>query len=213
MNKHAARSAHLRTLIYIPIVHTEADMGTLDESVKRATLRKSGRAALMRKAHALQKLWGEIEQVIDESDLSYHKVRLYQDGLPVCGREADIVNELARQGSRNHCLLLSLMERGATIMGTESADLLVQEYERCKQLFGSEKGGHRGKMTRSQKAEGLLLVEKRDRYAAGRINSTLGHGETGILFMGMLHSLEEFLDDDIRVVYPIVNPFQAGRKP
>ncbi|MBN1841090.1 MAG: hypothetical protein JW883_02270 [Deltaproteobacteria bacterium] len=212
MNRTADSNSHVRTLIYIPIVHTEADMGTLDESVRRATMRKAGRTALKRKARTIDKIWDEIERIIGELDLSYQKVRLYQDGLPVCGREADIVNDLAKQGSRNHRLLVRLMQRGATIMGTESADLLVQEYERYKRFFVAEKAGRRRKMSRSQEAEGDLLVEKRDQYAARRINTTLRRGETGILFMGMLHALGEFLNEDIRLVYPIGDPTQVRRK-
>jgi DNA-binding response OmpR family regulator len=41
--------------------------------------------------------------------------------LPVCGRDLEIVAELAKAGSRNHPLLLRLKGRGALLMGTESA--------------------------------------------------------------------------------------------
>jgi hypothetical protein len=44
------------------------------------------------------------------------------------------------------------------------------------------------------------LLKKRDRFIARRINSTLRPGETGILFLGMLHSLAALLDEDIRVI-------------
>ena len=47
------------------------------------------------------------------------------------------------------------------------------------------------------------MLKKRDRYIAGRINSTLGKGETGILFLGMLHSLKDLLDRDIHVICPV----------
>ena len=125
--------AHSRTLIYLPIVHTQADMGALKESVARATLEKMGRAGLARKTAAIDKIWTEIEAAIDALALSFDRVRLYQDGLPVCGREAEIVTELAQAGSRNHQLLLRLMAQGAVLMGTESGDLLVQEYQLARQ--------------------------------------------------------------------------------
>ena len=136
---------HKRLLYYFPIIHTQADLAGLRETVVRATLEKVGRAGLSRKQALIDKIWTEIEQVIDSLPLSFDRVRLYQDGLPVCGREAEIVSELAQAGSRNHQLLLRLMARGATIMGTESGDLLVQEYQLAKQsLAARPPPGRRG---------------------------------------------------------------------
>ena len=120
-------------MIYFPIIHTQADMGVLREAVDRATLEKVGRAGWSRKMAAIDKIWTEIEDAIDGLGLSFDRVRLYQDGLPVCGREVEIVRELAQAGSRNHQLLLRLMEKGASLMGTESGDLLVQEYQSARQ--------------------------------------------------------------------------------
>src|SRR5262249_55932565 len=57
------------------------------------------------------------------------KARLYQDGLPACGLEEKIVRDLAMQGVPNYRILLKLMERGATLEGTEDPDLLRTEYE------------------------------------------------------------------------------------
>jgi hypothetical protein len=38
---------------------------------------------------------------------------------------------------------------------------------------------------------------------AQRINETLKNSETGILFLGMLHSLEQHLHADVLVIYPL----------
>jgi len=97
----------------MPVIHTETDMGTLSESIQKSTLQKFGRRGLKRKEKIIDNLWMEIEQKIDALTLAYEKVRLYQDGLHVCGREAEIVTELAKAGSRNHRLLLLLVKRGA----------------------------------------------------------------------------------------------------
>jgi len=81
----ALAGGHSRTLIYFPIVHTQADMGALQKSVVRATLEKSGRAGLARKTAAVDRIWTEIETAIGALALSFDRVRLYQDGLPVSG--------------------------------------------------------------------------------------------------------------------------------
>jgi hypothetical protein len=47
------------------------------------------------------------------------------------------------------------------------------------------------------------LIDRRDRYVAERINRTLLSGETGMLFMGMMHKIARWLDPGISVVYPL----------
>ena len=191
-----------RTLIYLPIVHTQADMGALQESAVRAALEKLGRAGLSRKTAAIEKIWTEIEAAIDALVLPFNRVRLYQDGLPVCGREVEIVTELARAGSRNHQLLVRLMARGAVLMGTESGDLLVQEYQLARQSLTTRPPRAAG-VAASRRALSQALLQRRDQFIAQRIHETLKSGETGILFLGMLHSLEQYLNPDVKVIYPL----------
>jgi hypothetical protein len=52
------------------------------------------------------------------------------------------------------------------------------------------------------------LLKRRDQFIADRINDTLCPGETGILFLGMLHSLRHLLDEQIKVVYPVNGQFR-----
>ncbi len=194
-----------RTLIYLPIIHTQADMGALQGSVAAATIAKVGRAGLARKASAIDRVWTEIESAIVALDLQFNRLRLYQDALPVCGREAEIVTELAQAGSRNHQLLLRLMAQGAILMGTESSDLLVQEYQLAKQSLTGQPPRSAGVAAKRLAANDNLL-QRRDQFIAQRINDTLKPGETGILFLGMLHALERYLQPDIKVVYPLHRP-------
>jgi hypothetical protein len=192
-----------RTLIYIPIIHDQADMGNLRESVRQATLRKLGEKTWRRKVKLVDQIWTEAETIIDNLRLSFDKVRIYQDGLPVCGREIDIVTDLAKAGSRNHRLLLSIMEKGATVMGTESAELLVEEYQLFKSILNTRNSKKTPKIDECRKALSESLLERRDRYIADRINTTLREGETGILFLGLLHNLEKRFDKDIKLIFPM----------
>jgi len=192
-----------RKLIYIPIIHGEADMGALKESIYQASLHKFGENEWKRKIDFVDDLWFEIEKVVDELSLSYEKVRIYQDGLPLCGIEEKIVTDIANKGSRNHQLLLSLMRKGATIMGTESKELLIEEYNFVKQILAEEISTDADKDKALHESLSDSLLKRRDQFIADRINTTLGEGETGILFLGMLHSLDNLLSEDIRVVYPL----------
>ncbi len=201
-----------RTLIYIPIVHTESDMGTLSESVKKVTLQKLGERTWRRKHQLIEKFWSGIEDTLDTLSLSYGQTRVYQDGLPVCDKEMEIITEIARKGSPNHQLLVRLMEKGATIMGTESAELLIEEYRLIKKVLESGEVKKAIEIEASQKAASDLLLRKRDAFIASRIATTLQAGETGILFLGMLHNVADFLPEDIHILYPINRPSNKGKR-
>ena len=192
-----------RRLVYIPIIHTLVDMGALGASLQRVKLSALGRQGLAHNAAVVEKMWEEIERVVTNLQVTPGMARLYQDGLPVCGREQEIVSELAGAGSRNHGLLLKLQARGATLMGTESPELLLEEYHSASDEFAVAGAA---RMRGRQKELRDTLLEKRDRYIADRINSTLGAGETGVLFIGMLHAVSNHLNRDIKVIYPLRRP-------
>ncbi|MEK6655328.1 MAG: hypothetical protein AABY92_09300, partial [Thermodesulfobacteriota bacterium] len=128
------------------------------------------------------------------------------DGLPVCGKEIDIVTEIAKKGSPNHQLLARLMGKGATVMGTESAELLIEEYNLIKRTLEAGDVKKALEIETMQKAASALLLGKRDAFIAARIAQTLQSGETGILFLGILHNLAGLLPEDIHVLYPINRP-------
>jgi hypothetical protein len=186
-----------RTLYHFPIIHTSVDMGALSETIRRSALHEMGEAAWKRKMAVIDRTWTDIEGFIDELRLPFEEVRLYQDGLPVCGKEVDIVRELADNGSRNHRLLLRMVKMGATVMGTESPELLVEEYELAKKLLD---GGNSPIDGDSPKNLSERVLDKRDHFIALRINETLRPGETGLLFLGMLHTVGNLLDEDIQVI-------------
>ena len=89
-------SGHSRTLIYFPIVHTQADMGALKAPVVRATMEKLGRAGLARHLAALFNpiLYPGVGQVlhITQQELAY-LVGLSRQ------RVNEALNALAAQGA------------------------------------------------------------------------------------------------------------------
>ena len=186
-----------RVLIHIPIIHTQTEMGTLAKEMGSRLAKELGPRWLQKKETAVDSLWDRIEMMLAEIDLPYARVRIYQDGLPVCGREMEIVNELANAGSRNHRLIAELAKKGATIMGTESGELLIEEYRRVKQILAQSGAAANPDKTIDA---GDALIHERDRFMAERIDRTLKPGEIGILFIGMLHSVQRYLARDITVI-------------
>jgi hypothetical protein len=187
-------------------------MGALSESVRKVTLQKLGERVWRRKVNLVKRFWSDVENIFNKLTLSYAQIRVYQDGLPVCGKESDIVTELAKKGSPNHQILSRLIEKGATVMGTESAELLIEEYHLIKKILETGDVKDAIAIEARQKAASDLLLKKRDEFIAARIDQTLQPGETGILFLGMLHNIASLLPGDIHVQYPLNRPLTTSHK-
>ena len=184
-----------RRVRYLPIVHTEQDLGGLGSAVKARTAEQLGAVAWERKQQLTAAYWARLADWATQLPAQLADHRLYQDGLPICGKEAAIVAELADKGSRNHALLARLMRRGAILMGTESPELLLLEYRLAQSSLVQQ--------TPAATAELAALLSRRDEFIARRIAATLQPGETGVLFIGALHQVAALLPPDIQVDYPL----------
>lgn len=189
----------VRTLIYVPIVHSEVDLGSMGDEVRRRFEEAFGPGEWTRRYASVEAMWDGLRTKIFELLLSWPHTRLYQDGLPVCGRESEIVRDLAAQGSRNYQLLAELMARGAILMGTEDPELMVAEYRRIQSLVQAAQRCEPDSVVEKLKHEGEDILRKRDAFIAHRIETTLQEGETGILFLGMLHRVDEQLNGSFDV--------------
>ena len=191
----------MRRLIYVPIVHTAADMGSQAEALEREHVRRHGRGEWARTRRLIDEVWEGLRTRLLALDLDYRRVRIYQDGLPVCGRELDIVREVAQGGSRNYALILELLDRGAVVEGTESPDLLRQEYEGIRSALAKESAPTRIGVPGA--SESKRMLRQRDEFIARRIDESLKEGEVGILFIGLMHRVDRFLSRDVEVQYLI----------
>jgi hypothetical protein len=175
-------------------------------------MQKLGERVWRQKVNLVKRFWSDVGDILNKLPLSYAQTRVYQDGLPVCGKELDIVTELAKRGSPNHQILVHLMEKGATVMGTESAELLIEEYHLIKKVLETGDAKDAMAIEVRQKAASDLLLKKRDEFIAARIDQTLLAGETGVLFLGMLHNISAFLPADMEASYPMNRPLTASHE-
>ena len=186
----------MKRVIFIPVIHDLADLGSLAESVRAHYLQHFGPAVWQQRQRAVEELWKQIRRAIDALHLDYHLVRIYQDGLPVCGQEEQIVHELAGAGSLNHQLVLELMGQGAMLMGTEDPQLLIREY----QLHRRRMDAAAQRPAPPLPSEAADLLAARDRFIAQRIAATLADAETGLLFLGAAHCPDALRAEGIGVV-------------
>lgn len=181
-----------RRLIWVPIIHTPEDLGKLRASIRDRHIGHRGTAGWNAHVRAVGEFWREVRRRVERLDADPSRLRLYQDALPICGFEEKIVLELAQAGGANHRLLADLMARGASLTGTESPHLLVEEYELNRRAMA-------GEVIEGFAEKSRALLEGRDRFIADRIARTLQPEETGLIFLGMAHSLEGLLPEEIAV--------------
>jgi hypothetical protein len=181
-----------RRLVWVPIIHTPEDMGKLQAQVRDRHLGRGGTRAWTDHVRRVGEFWREVRRRVERLGVDPARLRLYQDALPVCGFEEKIIRELAGGGGLNQKLLVDLMGRGASLMGTESPPLLVEEYELNRRALAGDPPADFAERTKA-------VLEARDAFIASRIAQTLQAGEVGLIFLGMAHSLEGRLPADVRV--------------
>jgi hypothetical protein len=180
-------------------------MGSMAEGLASAIIDRFGRRHWDEYLALLDGFWQTVQAEIEGLGLDYQQVDLYQDGLPVCGKELELVKKVAAAGSENHQLLLDLVARGANLTGTEDPKLLLDEYRDMKTALEQPPGTACRLEQASVASRHKGTLSKRDAYIGRRIDESLRPGRTGILFLGMMHNVEPFLPADI-VVTRLVPP-------
>ncbi|XZE34419.1 hypothetical protein SH501x_005239 [Pirellulaceae bacterium SH501] len=205
----------MRTLWIIPIVHSAADLGKLEPDISRIKAEAGGETAVRKSRRAIDQFWADVDQRLEAESGVIEGSMIFQDALPVVpeGQEGlllKIVQEMASHGSQNHQILKKLVGHGAKLVGTESAELLVEEYRLIREIMAASMEGEKqltSDLARDMNSEAMVtLLEKRDRFMGDRISSMLEEDRLGILFIGVAHAVERFLADDIQTEYPIGKP-------
>jgi len=188
----------MRKLLYVPIIHMEADLGSVAPDIDQRSKDMFGAQRWEKHKETLSHFWDSIARYCQR--LQATNLRLYQDGLLANGELGKrIVEAGAKAGSRNYQILLRLMERGAELVSTEDVSLVKEEYEHIIKLAQSKSLLQRGLAYFQYKMHKARLTEERDVFIARRINETLGEGQRGILFLGAYHNVLPLVAKDIVV--------------
>jgi hypothetical protein len=190
----------MRRLIVIRIVHTPLDMGSASADLEKTGISRLGKLRWDENQKRIELFWLELEKEVDGLALDPSKLRVYQDGLPCSGQLGErIVRETAAKGSRNYQIVQKLMDKGAEIEATESADLLRQEYNYIKAFLEAKTAEERQEAETRYKLAKDKLLEERDAFIAKSIDESLKEGETGLLFIGASHNVLPKIPKDIEV--------------
>ena len=199
----------LKKLIYVPILHTREDSGRTASILNGNEKSNIKAGKIDKELSAVDEMWDGIAAKIKELNLPWDQMRVYQDGLPVCGNELEIVTRIAESGSPNFLFVLDLLQKRAKLEGTENLDLLIREYDLLNKLLMNNSDRDRKAKAAEYQANSRELLTLRDEFILNRITSTLQKGELPIVFMGVMHRLDKMLERDFLISYVIYRlPFR-----
>lgn len=188
----------MRILIYVPVIHTSADLGSLGKAVAKRGIADLGGEVWKEHIKTVEGFWDTISHYFNSMDVSGMKI--YQDGMVAEGEIGQkIVEEGIKAGSKNYELVLMLLKQGAILVKTEDFKLVKEERDSLLKITQSKTmaakllGFVRYKLTKNK------LLNKRDRFIAKRIDETLNQGKTGIIFIGAYHNIKKRLPKDIQI--------------
>lgn len=200
----------LKKLIYVPILHAREAQVRTPFIVRGNEKNNMGGMKNGKKLSPVEEMWEGIAAKIGGLKLPWNQTRIYQDGLPVCGNELEVVARLAENGNLNFMALVDLIKKKAKLEGTENIDLLIQEYDLLNKLLMKDSDKDRSDTMAEYQAKSRELLTLRDEFILKRITSTLQPGELPIVFMGVMHRLDKMLEKDFLVSYVIYRlPFRS----
>lgn len=189
----------MRRLLYVPIIHTSADLGSVAEEIDKKGVAIVGEERWEAHKQMIVSFWGALSVYFKNIDPKGFKI--YQDGLVADGvLGMKIVADGVKRGSKNYEIINHLIEKGANLIKTEDLDIVMKEYKSAKELAKAKT--FVGRMVVYLKhiiGKGKILGE-RDNYITKRIEETLKEGETGILFIGAHHNVVDKLPGGIEVI-------------
>jgi hypothetical protein len=185
----------------VPIIHTEADLGSLAEGIEEQAKAVIGDVNWQKRKEEINRYWQEIYDYWDKNNIA--GLKIFQDGMPVDDVAGEnIVKSLANNGSMNFKIIEQLMRKGAKLMKTEDPELLKEEYFLTQELTKSGSVVSRLTALSRYKARKDKLLKERDTYIAKRVDEGLKEGETGVCFLGANHQIVSKLPKDIEVITP-----------
>lgn len=188
----------MRTLLYVPIIHDEADLGRAGPALVRESAARSGEARWALHKECVSRFWASVAAHL--RTLGPHRLKIYQDGLVTTGEVTRrVVEEAARRGSQNYQLLLELLNGGAEIRQTEDPRLLLEEHELILGALDTGAAPPEQPHPERDRLRTDRLMAERDKFIARTIGATLRDGELGVLFIGANHNVLMFLVSDISV--------------
>ena len=189
----------MKALIYVPIIHMSADLGSLAKDLNRRGIADLGEELWKEHIRTVEGFWDVVSHYFDSIDIAGMKI--YQDGMVAGGEVGQkIVEEGAKSGSKNYELVSELLKRGAILVKTEDFKLVKKERDRLIAITQAKSLPEKLIAFMKYKLVRNKLLNKRDEFIARRVEETLNQDETGIIFIGAFHNIKGRLPKDVGIM-------------
>jgi len=188
----------MRTLVYVPVIHSSADLGSIAKEVAKRGVADLGQDLWEKHRRTVEGFWNVVSDYFDSMDVK--GVKIYQDGM-VADDEVGkkIAEDTAKAGSKNNELILRLLQRGAILMKTEDFKLVKKEYDKLLAITQAKSTTKKIIAFIKYKLVKVILLNRRDNFIVNRIEQTLKADEKAILFIGAFHNIKKRLPKDIQI--------------
>ncbi len=191
----------MRTLIYVPIIHSVADMGSMGDELKRKSVSGLGENRWKIHTDTVNGYWVAIQSYFEKYDLDVQGTKIYQDGMFVDGEMAlKLIQDGVQSGSKNSEIVSGLITRGAILVKTEDFKMVKDEYDGLQSILKSKTNLKKLFQLLRYKILKPVFLRRRDRFIAATIDRTLEANKTGILFIGAYHNVIKRLPKNITVI-------------
>ena len=191
----------MRNLIYVPIIHTSADLGSIAKDVNKKGIANLGKDVWEKHIKTIDGFWDAILHYfysIFEPDM---KMKIYQDGMVADGEVGmKIVEQGIKSGSKNYELISMLIKKGGVLVKTEDFHLVKKELDNFISLTKAKSVLQKLMALIKYNLIKNILLNQRDKLIAKRIDDTLETDEIGIIFIGAFHKIKKKLPKDIQVI-------------
>jgi len=190
----------MKKLLYVPVLHSPADLGSISSDVASKGIALMGKEKWKKHLKTIDLFWDSIEYYF-HSLKNVNKLKIFQDSFVADGNLGEeIINTAAVKGSRNYSIIKYLISKGAKIMKTEDFSLVKKEVLYISELAKSKNLIKKIIAYLKYKSSKGNLLKERDEFIAKTINESLKEGETAVLFLGAFHNLVPKLAKDIKEI-------------
>ena len=94
-----------RRLLVVPIVHTEAELGSEGQDYRDSFISRHGDNRWVEQEAEIGRYWVTVREALLGLRIALDKVKVYQDSLPDRPETDRLIEDMANHGSPNHQLL------------------------------------------------------------------------------------------------------------
>ncbi len=198
----------MRTLYYVPIIHTIEDYGPLKPSVAKVIKEAIGETEFNDLEKKICNYWKILEEEVEKAIPDATGLIIYQDSFPMGDRKKILTffNYVLGDNPKsfNFQLIKKLVDKGAILEGTEDMNLVLEQMTIYKTAFNATTLLEQKQVLAKYADRSREILKLRDEFIAKRIRDTLPEDEKGILFIGRDHNVIAELDklpEKFKVIY------------